>query len=81
MATINYVFGESLGRRARRKFPIEQDVRYQCVKGTRISAAGQGKTVEISSREIRFTTSTYCETDRRCGWPSIGRQCSITPAG
>ncbi|HVN06694.1 MAG TPA: hypothetical protein VMT86_19885 [Bryobacteraceae bacterium] len=38
------------------RFPIEQEVRYQCVTGSRISAAGTGKTLEISSDEIRFTT-------------------------
>ncbi|HVN06397.1 MAG TPA: hypothetical protein VMT86_18375 [Bryobacteraceae bacterium] len=42
--------------RDRPRFPIEQDVRYQCVNGSRISAAGVGKTLEIGSREIRFTT-------------------------
>ena len=56
MATTNDVLTADTGRRARRLFPIEQDVRYQCVKGSRIQAVGVGKTLEISSREIRFTT-------------------------
>lgn len=38
------------------RFPIEQDVRYQCENGSRISAVGAGKTLEISSAEVRFTT-------------------------
>lgn len=53
---MNNFLGEDDGRRARRRFPIQQDVRYQCVKGSRISAVGVGKTLEISSREVRFTT-------------------------
>lgn len=55
MLTMNNALGEDR-RRGGRRFPIEQDVRYQCVKGSRISAAGVGKTLEISSREVSFTT-------------------------
>lgn len=37
-------------------FPIQEDVRYQCLQGGRLIATGSGKTIEISSREIHFTT-------------------------
>jgi hypothetical protein len=56
MSTMNSFVSEDNGRRARRWFPIQQDVRYQCVKGSRIIAVGVGRTLEISSREVRFTT-------------------------
>ncbi len=56
MATMNNVMSGGFAPRVRRWFPIEQDLRYQCVKGSRISAFGTGKTLEISSREVRFTT-------------------------
>ncbi len=38
------------------QFPIEQDVHYLCMRGARICEAGSGRTYEISSREIQFTT-------------------------
>lgn len=56
MSMIDNFLGEQIGRRARRRFPIQQEVRYQCVKGSRIALVGVGKTLEIGSREIRFTT-------------------------
>jgi hypothetical protein len=56
MSTINNFPGAGHGRGARRLFPIKQNVRYQCVKGSRISIVGLGKTLEIGSREVRFTT-------------------------
>ena len=43
-------------QRDKLRFPIEKDVCYQCVKRGRISTVGVGKTFQISSREVRFTT-------------------------
>jgi hypothetical protein len=72
---MNNVLGEDNGRRARRRFPIQQDVRYQCVKGSRISAVGVGKTVEISSREVRFTTQHPLQRGQKMrlamNWPAM----------
>ena len=56
MSTLNSFLGGDDGRRARRRFPIQQEVRYQCIRGSRITMVGLGKTLEIGSREIRFTT-------------------------
>src|SRR5579862_969517 len=39
-----------------RWFAIEQDVRYECLEGAGVSASGAGQTLEISSKEIRFTS-------------------------
>jgi len=72
---MNYFVGEETGRRARRRFPIHQDVRYQCVKGSRISLVGVGKTLEISSREIRFTTQQPLKPGQKMRlaveWPAL----------
>jgi hypothetical protein len=75
MATMNNVLGEEHGRRARLRFPIQQDVRYQCVKGSRIFAVGVGKTLEISSREVRFTTQQPLQQGQKMrlavDWPAM----------
>jgi hypothetical protein len=75
MSTINNGFGNEIERRSRRRFPIEQDVRYQCVKGSRISAVGVGKTLEMSSREVRFTTQQPLRLGEKVrlavDWPAV----------
>jgi hypothetical protein len=43
-------------RRAKRRFLIEQEVRYKMLYGQRIAETGSGKTVNISSGGIWFTT-------------------------
>jgi len=82
MSTMNNFPGEDDGRRGRRRFPIQQDVRYQCVKGSRISAVGVGKTLEISSREVRFTTQQPLKQGQRMrlamNWPAmLDNTCSM----
>ena len=52
--TKNNSVGEE--RRERHQYPIQQEVRYQCLEGSRISAVGVGKTLEISSGKVQFTT-------------------------
>jgi hypothetical protein len=75
MSTMNNFLGEHSGRRARRRFPIQQDVRYQCMKGSRIFAVGVGKTLEISSREVRFTTQHALKRGQKMrlamDWPAM----------
>jgi len=75
MSTMNNLPREGGGRRERRKFPIQQDVRYQCVKGSRISAVGVGKTLEISSSEVRFTTQQLLKQGQKVqlamDWPAL----------
>jgi len=55
MSTTTSALGER-PQRDKLKFAIELDARYQCARGTRISVVGIGKTLEISSREVQFTT-------------------------
>ena len=43
-------------RRARRRFPIGQDVCYKCLFGHRVSDEGVGKILNVSSSGVRFTT-------------------------
>lgn len=69
-------------RRGQLYFPIQQDVRYQCVKGSRIALAGVGKTHEMSSREIRFSTQHTLKLGDRIrvavNWPAmLGDTCAM----
>ena len=43
-------------QRSKRRFLIEQDVHYERLKGTEVLDAGMGKTLDISSNAVRFTT-------------------------
>src|SRR5580700_5743776 len=43
-------------RRTKRRFHIEQDVRYKMLYGQRIAETGTGKTMNISSGGVWFTT-------------------------
>jgi len=43
-------------RRTKRRFQIEQEVRYKMLYGQRIAETGSGKTVNISSGGVWFTT-------------------------
>jgi hypothetical protein len=43
-------------QRSKRRFLIEQDVRYERLKGAEVLDAGMGKTLDISSNSLRFTT-------------------------
>jgi hypothetical protein len=45
-------------RRLKRRFHIEQDVRYKMLYGQRIAETGTGKTANISSSGVWFTTDT-----------------------
>ena len=50
------VLGEQRERRAKRRFLIEQDVRYERLQGTKVLDAGMGRTLDMSSGALRFTT-------------------------
>jgi len=57
------------------RFPIEKAVRYQCVTRGRLSAAGVGKTLHISSREVRFTAQQRFKEGQKVllavDWPAM----------
>jgi len=75
MSTMNNFPGEDQARRPRRRFPIVQGLRYQCVKGSRITLVGVGRTLEISSREVRFTTQHPLKRGQKIrlavDWPAM----------
>jgi len=62
-------------RRIVQRFPIEQDVSYKCVRGREVRTAGSGKTLEISSRELTFTTEQSLQTEQKVevtvNWPAL----------
>jgi hypothetical protein len=49
-------FSKSKDRRTKRRFVIEQEVRYKMLYGQRIAETGVGKTRNISSNGVWFTT-------------------------
>jgi c-di-GMP-binding flagellar brake protein YcgR len=49
-------------RRGKRRFQIEQEVRYKMLYGQRIAETGNGKTVNISSGGIWFSTESMLTT-------------------
>jgi hypothetical protein len=75
ISTIKNLPGEAYGRRPRRRFPIHEEVRYQCLKGSRIFTVGVGKTLEIGSREVRFTTQEALKRGQKIrlamDWPAM----------
>ncbi|HVN06907.1 MAG TPA: hypothetical protein VMT86_20955 [Bryobacteraceae bacterium] len=65
----------------KRTFPIEQQVRYRCMEQSRASATGAGRTLEISSREVRFTTEHVLKRGERVrvavDWPAMLDNCCL----
>lgn len=62
-------------RRTKRRFHIEQDVKYKMLYGQRIAETGSGKTVNISSGGVWFTTETMLTAgmpvELSMGWPVL----------
>jgi len=52
----NPMFPPERERRLKRRFQIEQDVRYKMLYGQRIAETGSGRTLNISSSGVWFTT-------------------------
>ena len=74
MSTIKKARDAHVGR-DKLRFPIEKDVYYQCLKRGRVSAVGQGRTVQISSDEVCFTTQYPLKQGERVqlavDWPAM----------
>ena len=62
-------------RRMKRRFCIEQDVRYKMLYGQRIAETGTGKTANISSGGVWFTTESMLTTgmpvEISMNWPVL----------
>ena len=62
-------------RRLKRRFQVEQDVRYKMLYGQRIAETGTGKTANISSGGVWFTTENMLTTgmpvELSMNWPVL----------
>ena len=62
-------------RRMKRRFQIEQEVKYKMLYGQRIAETGTGKTLNISSGGIWFTTENMLTTgmpvEVSMNWPVL----------
>ena len=62
-------------RRMKRRFHIEQEVRYKMLYGQRIAETGTGKTLNISSSGVWFTTESMLTTgmpvEVSMNWPVL----------
>jgi hypothetical protein len=69
-------------RECARQFPLELEITYRCLRGSRAEGSGTGKTREISSLEIRFTTESPLRARQRIeiamNWPAkLNENCHI----
>jgi len=69
-------------RRATGRFPIENDVRYKLLEGRVVVQTGYGRTRNISSRGILFTTETRLTLGQRIelavDWPAqLNENCGL----
>jgi hypothetical protein len=64
-------------RRSKRRFSIAQDVKYRLLYGERIGEAGNGKTLNISSGGVCFTTDSQLSpglpVELAIQWPALLR--------
>ena len=62
-------------RRGKRRFRIEQDVRYRLLYGHRIAETGVGRTVDISSNGVWMSTQTQLNpglpVELSINWPAL----------
>ena len=68
----------AVDRRLKRRFRIEQDVRYKMLYGQRVAETGAGKTTTISSGGICFTTDSMLSigipVELSMNWPVLLNQ-------
>jgi hypothetical protein len=67
-------FGGTLDRRANNRFAVREEVRYELLQSKVVRLVGTGKSVDISSSGILFTTSEPLPTGRlvqiSVNWPA-----------
>lgn len=77
MTIENALLGKYPGneRRTKKRFHIEQEVKYKMLYGQRIAETGTGKTLNISSGGVWFTTETMLTAgmpvELSMGWPVL----------
>jgi len=68
-------FSSENPQRVKQQFPIVKDVCYHSMRRGRVSASGVGKTLQISSREVHFTTDAPLKQGERVllavDWPVL----------
>jgi hypothetical protein len=69
-------------RRASDRFPIERDVRYKILNKRGAEEAGAGKTLNMSSSGVLFTTDTFLLPGRKVevaiSWPAhLDNKCPL----
>src|SRR5260370_17167971 len=62
-------------RRAKRRFPMEREVRYKALYNPQVAQTGTGKSLNISSKGIWFTTEDFLTTgiqvELSMDWPAL----------
>ncbi len=65
---------EHVDRRSKRRFSIEQGLRYRLLYGSRVAESGNGRTMNISSSGVWFKTegllSTGLPVELAMSWPA-----------
>jgi PilZ domain len=68
-------FGGTVERRGNSRFPVKEDVRYRVLQSKAVQVSGSGKTLDISSGGILFTTSERLQPGRlieiAVNWPAM----------
>jgi hypothetical protein len=67
-------FGSALDRRKTSRFPVREEVRYRVLQSKAVQVSGAGRTLDISSGGIRFTTEEELAPGRvvelAVNWPA-----------
>jgi hypothetical protein len=67
--------GENVDRRSKRRFRIEQALRYKLLYGNRVAESGIGRTLNISSSGVWFTTEGVLgegmPVELSMSWPAL----------
>src|SRR5947209_16492106 len=69
-------------RRSSDRFPIEREVRYKMLDGKSVTGSGSGKTLDISSGGVLFTTEQHLTEGKRLelsvNWPAqLNNSCAL----
>src|SRR4051794_1447306 len=79
---ITIEFGGLPERRGTTRFPVREEVKYRVLQGKSANASGTGKTLNIGSRGILFTTEGKLPMGRMIelsvNWPArLGGTCAL----
>jgi c-di-GMP-binding flagellar brake protein YcgR len=73
--------GGTVERRGNSRYPIKEDVRYRVLQSKAVQVSGSGKTLDISSGGILFTTSVRLQPGQlvevAVNWPATVGTCQL----